>query len=124
MQFDTPKLARPVRFAAVLMFAKSGKETRIAMYLDRISQAWGWKLGDRLWWRDRPNSTFVAALPEPEGGHWYAIEITDILEDWRLGRSVNNGLQLRPIGNDNYFNIFHSTRSPDLAKQPRLLVCT
>jgi hypothetical protein len=124
MQFETPRIASPVRFAAVLLFAKQDDGLPVAMHLDRIADSWGWRAGDRLWWKDRPNAVFVTSIPQPTIERWYAIDITGVLEDWRLGRSVNYGLQLRPTANAKNFNIFHSTRSLDLAKQPRLLVCT
>jgi hypothetical protein len=124
MQFDTPKLSKPVRFAAVLLFAKSDETTPTALHLDRITSNWGWKAGDRLWWKDRPSAAFVASMTQPQAESWYAIEITSILENWRLGLSANYGLQLRPAANNNNYSIFHSTRSPEISKQPRLLVCT
>jgi hypothetical protein len=47
-----------------------------------------------------------------------------LLEDWRQGRTVNHGLQLRPAANQRHYSTFHSTRSLETSKQPRLLVCT
>jgi hypothetical protein len=63
-------------------------------------------------------------MPQPAAESWYVIEITQLLEGWRLGLAPNHGLQLRPAANTKNFNVFHSTRSPQVAKQPRLLVCT
>jgi hypothetical protein len=106
------------------LFAKADDGAPTAMHLDRITSSWGWKAGDRLWWKDRPSAAFVTSVTQPEIDSWYVIEITQILESWRLGLSINYGLQLRPAANNKNYSTFHSTRSPDTSKQPRLLVCT
>jgi hypothetical protein len=124
MQFETPKLSRPVRFAAVLLFAKVDDGIPVAMHFDRITRSWGWKAGDRLWWKDRPSAVNLASITSPAPDQWYVIEITQLLEDWREGRTVNHGLQLRPAANQRHYSTFHSTRSLETSKQPRLLVCT
>jgi hypothetical protein len=124
MHFDVPKLAGPAKLATIFLYAKQDEGEPVGMALDRITQPWGWRLGDRLWWKDKPPATLVGNIPPPQPGKWYAIDITGLFEDWRGGRSGNYGIQLRPLANNRNFNAFHSPYSPEREKRPQLLVCT
>jgi hypothetical protein len=124
MHFDVPKLERPAKLAVIFMYAKQDDGDAVGMALDRITQPWGWRLGDRLWWKDKPPATLVGNIPPPQPGKWYAIDITSLFEDWRGGRSGNYGIQLRPLANNRNFNAFHSPYSPEREKRPQLFVCT
>lgn len=123
VQFDVQHLAGPVTFAALLLHSKQDAGTPVAIFVDRITEAWGWKPGDRVWWKDRPRAVPLVGGPPPKIGHWYFIDITDTVEAWRTRKSPNFGLQLRPAANDNNYSSFFSSRAADSSKRPRLLVC-
>lgn len=124
LRFETPRMPI-VKFAALLLHSKADEGTPTEMALDRITQPWGWNAGDRLWWKDRPQfSSLAAKLPMPHPQQWYFIDITTTVQDWQREPSSNFGLQLRPLSNNQNYSTFHSSRSADASKRPRLLICT
>jgi hypothetical protein len=82
------------------------------MYVKVVAEPWGWKKGDRLWWRDLPLSGLAMSVPEPgEPGSTFEIDITNIYNDWASGRNSNYGLVLWPAFVNNNFSTFYSTRA-------------
>ena len=104
----------------------------LAMYLDRITQAWDWKTSgtgrdhDRLWWADRPFSEQwrLDPLPTPTPGQWYVVDITDLYNAWQSGECLNCGIKLRPVDHHNkVFNRFYSANyMEDPALRPKLVI--
>ena len=102
-----------------------------AMYLDRITQFWDWRIQgtgrdrERLWWADRPAAVQwrAAALPPPRTGEWYSIDITDLYNAWKAGTHSNYGIQLRPVSNNNNWSQFYSSEyAADPSLRPKLVV--
>lgn len=101
------------------------------IYLDRITEFWDWRTQgtgrdrQRLWWADRPAAVqwIPGALPEPTLGQWYSIDITDLYNAWQNGTYSNDGVQLRPVFNDNRWSEFYSSDYlGDPTLRPRLIV--
>jgi subtilisin family serine protease len=100
-----------------------------ALYLDRVTQFWDWRIQGtgsdrlRLWWADRPGAVpwIPNALPAPTVG-WYTIDITSLYNAWKSGTYPNYGVQLRPVSNSNTWAEFNSSNHPDPSLRPRLVV--
>lgn len=81
--------------------------------LMRITQSWGWNRGDRLWWRNAPQTEFVSNLPAPTNAEGeYEIDLTDLYNRWALNQQPNFGIMLSPVLTNNNFTTFYSTRAP------------
>ncbi len=101
------------------------------LYLDRITEFWDWRTQgtgrdrERLWWADRPSTTYIETLPAPAKDAAYSIDITELYRGWKSGLYPNYGLQIRPMNTWNVWAEFYSSDyvgSPELA--PRLVITT
>jgi hypothetical protein len=124
IQFDPP-ITRHIEFAGLLLFANYSEHQPVSMYLDRITAPWGWKEGDRLWWKDKPHAIahYGGQLPAPEPGKWYLIDVTGVYNWWLGGNQPNYGIQLRPTANWNQLNHFSSALEKNADRRPRLILC-
>jgi WD40 repeat protein len=132
LRFDLAGMPPRARSAVLHLYCKGVRSGGTPMWLDRIAASWDWRTSgtgrdrERLWWQDRPAATLwrKEALPRPDPGRWYAVEITDLYNSWQNGEYPNHGVQLRPTMNSNeYFNEFYSSRyesKPEL--RPKLVV--
>jgi len=69
IQFETPRGANgTIQFAGLLLFAKHSGGQPVQFYLDRVLKPWGWKEGDRLWWKDKPEVTPPIWKPATRAG--------------------------------------------------------
>ena len=126
IQFEIPKsINAPVSFVGLLLYAKPSGGQPVPLFLDRILTPWGWKEGDRLWWKDKPEVTpqYGSPLPAPEPDKWYVIDMTTLYRWWTSGTFPNYGIQLRPSENWNQKDIFSSSLDSDVTRRPRLIVC-
>jgi hypothetical protein len=92
------------------------------MHLDMIVSDWSWTDGDRLWWRDRPNTSALARVGVSSQEGWVRIDITDVYNAWVRGDRPNYGLALRPVSTNNNYNEFVSSNAPNTALHPRIII--
>lgn len=124
IQFDTPsKGPTAPKFVALLLHAVKDDGAPVEIHLDRIARDWAWTKGDRLWWKDKPNSIPIGTHPAPQPDKWYAMDITQLVRQWSAGEFENHGILLRPASNNKEYSTFRSSRAADAGKRPRLLVC-
>lgn len=130
IQFDLAGLPLTARSATIelYMYSTQGRGTT-SLYLDRITEFWDWRTegtgrdNDRLWWADKPSSSFIRQLPTPIVGEWYKIDITELYNEWKAGTIENYGVQLRTVSNNNRWSLFYSSRyMGDTNHRPKLVV--
>ena len=124
VQFNLPKVSCSSKVVLEL-YNTNDSHSPTAMYFDVITSPWDWKRGDRLWWRDLPNteSWENRVIPAPGLNAWLSIDISDLFDAWCAGKMPNYGLMLKPVENNNNYNTFYSTRyagTDDLG--PRLVI--
>jgi lysophospholipase L1-like esterase len=132
LQFDLAGLPQNAASVRLELFCfGSGQGTPTQLYLDRITAPWDWRIQgtgsdrERLWWADRPNASLwsTGALPAPQVGQWYSIDITDLYNAWQAGTYPNYGVQLRPVSTDNKWAHFYSANyTADPLLRPRLVI--
>lgn len=90
------------------------------MYLDRLLAPWN----EDASWRSQPDAATVAVLAAPTHiNDWYRVDITELYRGWITGTYPNYGVRLRPLYNNNRFNVFYSTEySQNQALRPRLVI--
>lgn len=80
----------------------------------------------RLWWADRPSVAPLSPnpnpLPAPNQNSFYDINITGLYNAWQSGSVANHGIELQPVSTNNNFDMFKSSRDPNSALRPVLLV--
>ncbi len=124
ISFDVDELSRSARKAILFVYNKQASGAPVAMKLEIVRRPWGWKEGDRLWWRDRPSSALLQFLQNvPRIESWYAVDVTDAYRQWKKGDAPNYGILLSPVSNNNEFNVFASSRVSNQDLRPRLVVC-
>jgi hypothetical protein len=109
-----------------------GGGTPTGIYLNQITQQWNWQTQGtgsdrlRLWWADKPTITLYDPnpLPSPTVDAQYSINITSLYNGWQNGTIPNYGVELQPVGNNNNFDFFASSRYPNATLQPSLLIQT
>lgn len=75
-------------------------------------------------WADRPQASLwsTGALPAPQVGQWYSIDITELYNAWQAGTYPNYGVQLRPVStNNNWAHFCSANYSVDPLLRPRLI---
>lgn len=112
----------------------SGSGTPAGLNLYEITQDWNWLTQgtgtdhNRLWWADQPAAVIDSADPNvltaPTVGAYYYIDITNLYNAWQSGLIPNDGLELRPTGNWNVFDIFASSRNSNPDYQPALVIAS
>jgi lysophospholipase L1-like esterase len=132
LQFDLTGLPQNAASVRLELFSfGSGQGTPTQLYLDRITAPWDWRIQgtgsdrERLWWADRPNASLwsTGALPAPQVGQWYSIDITELYNAWKAGTYPNYGVQLRPVSTDNKWAHFYSANyTADPLLRPRLVI--
>jgi hypothetical protein len=132
LQFDLMGLPKRAESAVVYLYCFKLDGGGTPLYLDRIAEPWNWRTSgtgpdhDRLWWTDKPETSLwrVNQLGTPIQGKWYPVDITDLYNAWQNGTYPNNGLQFRPVHNDNNnFDSFYSGNyADDPALRPKLVV--
>ena len=72
-------------------------------------------------WQNQPGLSVIRSLPgTPAVGQWLEIDLTAQVQAWISGQP-NNGVALDPVGTNNQWNKFHSTRAADVNLRPRLI---
>lgn len=73
-------------------------------------------------WNTQPASTWLGWRAAPPSSGWYGINFTNQYNQWRSGNasSLNYGLRMAPMYNNNRFDLFHSSRSPTYWARPAL----
>jgi len=99
---------------------KTGKDASksVNMYLDYVTSPWDENTG----WYSKPPATQVGVLPAPILNNWYAIDLTDLYNQWQAGTLINYGLQLRPTSVANQWNNFASSDYADSSLRPMLVI--
>lgn len=101
-------------------YPRGDKSLATEMYLDRLLAPWD----EDASWRAQPDAATVAVLAAPTHiNDWYRVDITELYRGWITGTYPNYGVRLRPLYNNNRFNVFYSTeysQNPDL--RPRLVI--
>lgn len=123
IRFDLSRLPRQAASAAIVLqpfrrteFASGDFSTPVPMSLHRVTSAWDESTG----WFNRPTAVFVGNLPEPVPGAAYRIDVTSLYNAWQSD-TPNLGIELRPSGNDNRFNVFRSSDyQADPTQRPKL----
>jgi hypothetical protein len=95
ISFDLSKGPAKADSAVIYLYSFSTPNdgTYISMYLDRVTQPWDENTG----WYNKPATVQQAAiLPAPVPDQWYAIDITELYNNWKRGLYPNYGIQLRP----------------------------
>jgi hypothetical protein len=129
IEFDLSSLPQHARTARIELLSRPQERTT-ALYLDRITTSWDWRIQgtgsdrERLWWEDRPATVQwrADALPAPASNQWYSIDITDLYNAWQAGTYPNYGIQLRPVSNSNTWAEFYSANAAEQTLRPRLVV--
>lgn len=137
LEFDLSHMPSVAQAATLELFNSAShvnpnwSGTTTALYLDRITEWWDWRVQgtgadrERLWWTDRPSTVqwLPAPLPAPAPNKKYSIDITSLYNAWQSDELPNFGLQLRPVNRNNQWSKFFSANymdNPNL--RPRLVV--
>lgn len=93
------------------------------MRVQAVAEAWYRRPDGFLYWSDLPglSDAFATRAAVTATQSWVRIDITEINRAWATGRLQNRGLALVPESNDNRFNEFVSSNSPDTVHQPRVV---
>ncbi|MFN8669403.1 MAG: DNRLRE domain-containing protein [Gemmatimonadaceae bacterium] len=121
LKFDVSALPANATSAVIELFpfSRGDQSTPVSMTLHRVTSSWDESVG----WFTRPGATPVSALPAPQPGSAYQIDITALYNAWKSGALPNFGIELRPTANDNRFNVFRSSDyTSDPTRRPRLVV--
>ena len=122
LRFNAPD-NRVVRSAQLVLRVK-GKDDQYRptpVTLRVITQDWVGS-GDCFLWSNIPSSSVVASMTSPGlPGTTYAIDITQIYNDWATGAKVNRGVLIEPTLTDNNWSNFYSTRAGE-ALSPKLVL--
>lgn len=133
LQFDlsgAPTVASSATLRLYDMSANGGGS--VSMNLDRVTSSWDWTTqpitslspdNQRLWWANRPSFTQLSTspLPAPVVGSYYNIDVTGLYNQWQSGAVSNYGIQLRPTGTNNQWDVFASSENA-AAWRPTLIV--
>lgn len=132
LQMEVAGLPERAASAQLYLFCREVVGYSNAMYLDRITADWDWRIRGtgpdlkRLWYKDKPPSEpwGEQPLPGPRPGRWYPIDITRLYNAWKSGQLPNHGVLLRPTFTKNEtFNLFYSSRHRrDAGLWPRLVI--
>jgi len=117
---SAPKSAK---LAYLQLYSNPTDAAPTAINVGAIEQDWTWDPGDRLWWSNRP-TTFSAlwSVNPPVQGAWFAIDITEVYNQWQTGSRTNYGIVLMPQQNNNNFDEFSSSGAANADLRPRLVV--
>lgn len=122
LRFDISTLPANATSAIIELspFGRGDQSTPVPMTLHRVTAPWDESVG----WFSRPVATaVVAALPAPQPGTPYQIDVTALYNDWKNGTVPNHGIELRPVATNNRFNVFRSSDyTADASRRPRLIV--
>ncbi len=132
LEFDLTGLPTNATSAVLYLYCFNLSGGGTPMYLDRIIEAWDWRVQgtgcdrQRLWWADKPSTSqwLAGQLATPALGRWYGVDITELYNAWRKGTYQNYGLQFRPVLNsDNNFDEFYSADyMGEPALRPKLVI--
>jgi WD40 repeat protein len=132
LQMEVAGLPERAASAQLYLFCREVVGYSNAMYLERITADWDWRIRGtgpdlkRLWYQDKPPSEpwGEQPLPGPLPGRWYPIDITRLYNAWKSGQLPNHGVLLRPTFTKNEtFNLFYSSRHRhDPGLWPRLVI--
>ncbi len=131
IEFDLnglPKTASQVMLQLYDNVDPSSTTTPFDVY--QITQYWNWQTQGtgtdrlRLWWADQPTvaASPSAVLPAATQGAYYYIDITNFYNAWQNGSMANYGIELRPLLNNDNYDIFASSRDTNPAHQPQLIL--
>lgn len=75
-------------------------------------------------WDTRPASVLLGSTPASPTNGWYGVNITTYYNQWRSGNSssLNYGLRLAPVYNNNRFDMFYSSSALAGGTRPLLYV--
>jgi hypothetical protein len=124
IQFDLPDIPCTSK-VALQLYNNADSDAPTPMYLRAITDPWDWRRGDRLWWRNLPQTASPEGgiVPAPRLNAWTSIDITGLFGKWCTKVLPNYGLMLRPLQNGNNYDTFYSTRfAGDEDLRPRLLI--
>jgi murein DD-endopeptidase MepM/ murein hydrolase activator NlpD len=105
-------------FYCIPKTGKNASKSNVGMYLDYVTSPWDENTG----WYSKPPATQVGVLPAPILNNWYAIDLTDLYNQWQAGTLINYGIQLRPTSVANQWNNFASSDYSDPSLRPMLVV--
>lgn len=124
ISFRVVEMRRTVRKAVIILSSAPSPSgsSPTPMRLLRVTDPWGYRGDDRLWWRNRPRGVVHSILPAPDrGSDKYYVDVTEIYNDWANLRYPVLGIMFEPVDTDNHYNIFYSTRA-DAARRPVLQI--
>ena len=131
LQFNLTGLPTAASSAQLVLYDINANDaSTTGLYLERVTSAWDWTTSgtgsdhNRLWWADRPATVQVGTspLPAPAIGSFYTIDITSLYNAWQSGAVANYGVELQPVGNNNNFDIFASSRADIVSQRPSLII--
>lgn len=131
LQFSLSGLPQAATNVQLLLYnLDSNGGTPTDLYLFKITQSWNWTSQGtgrdrlRLWWADQPAAILYRStpIPAPRVNSPFNIDITDLYNSWRSGSTPNYGIELRPVSNNNNFDVFGSSRNPKSALRPALVI--
>ena len=100
-------------------YSRGDQSTPAQMTLSRVTSGWDENTG----WFTKPSTSFERSLPAPVVGSTYSIDVTALYNGWKSGSIPNYGVELRPTGNNNEFNVFRSSDYlADPLLRPKLVV--
>ena len=121
INFDLTGL--PVMATKVTMWLycrdRGDSSTTVGMSLYLPTSAWNEDTG----WYSQPSAILENGnLPAPAEEQWYQVDVTAIYNQWQNGSLANYGLELRPLGTNNQFNLFASSDYSDPNLRPMLVI--
>ena len=119
LQFDLSG-APAVAAVATLRLYDTGSQggNPVSTYLDQVTSSWD----EATTWAARPSYSPLGQLAAPVVGSYYDIDITDLYNQWQSGVAPNFGVQLRPTGNNNLWDVFGSSENTTAEWRPELIV--
>lgn len=114
IRFDLAGLPATVTTAVIKLFTWGNDEaSNVGMTIHRVTSDWD----EAVTWSTQPTTENLGSLTMPVLGEWYAIDVTELYNDWQAGTLPNFGIQLRPTATDHKFNEFYSS---DYSDEPHL----
>lgn len=125
IQFDLRGLPTKVTGAELRLYAfpKGDRSTQAGFQVVNPGGDWATSsLGTSLTWDRQPtgsNKLVTTVSPGAKSGFW-SIPLTGLYNSWRTGTVRNRGVMLNPLGTNNNFNLWRSSRYGSDGQRPLL----
>ena len=96
-----------------------GGGSNVAQTLHRVTSTWD----NNTTWNSRPTTVLVGDVPAAAVGQKIEIDISSVVRAWKAG-TPNEGIMLRPKGNNNQWNKYRSSEATSIVERPALVIDT